>query len=227
MRLNSDEKIALAYDKLKKDVVSSDEYLNFVNTIIENPDFISKVGNSFDDEFSSHLAESFSDLDFVYVLSDKVNMEQEFTKAIIDSVKSEDAISSIIMVKLLEYYYGNSMKEEIDAYDELLQILLIVFDVDTLIESLSNNDILYRSFSINIDNDRNVYNQFVSDFTDVYNMIKDEKDYNKMIDIISANKDKFEHYVVLGLENKKQINDEEQFGLDISGIFNGKSKKNM
>ena len=176
MALANDEKLQLAYDSLKKEVISSKIYKDFINRITSNPLFIKKTNGIYIEDFINNS----DDLDFIYEVSNMINMEDDFSFIIISSVKSDDKLLSVIKTKILETYYGNTIKIDIDANDELFNILQNVLGLDTLIKSVYNPNILYDSFS-----DINEFRSFVEKFNSLYELVIYEKNHDRIIDIIN------------------------------------------
>lgn len=198
-----DSKLIYAYEVIKKKVLSSEEYGIFIDKLISNPNFISRVGNKFDHDFSSDLADSFKDLDFVYELSCVLNMEDDFSNMIASATRDNDAIKGIVMTKLIEYYYGNTNKEDLDAYDMLLSILHAIFSTDTLISTVTSDNALYDEFkALTNSGDLDEYNHFIDEFNVVHDLTKDEKSHDRIIEIITENNDELSKYVSLGLKKK-------------------------
>ena len=198
-----DIKLMNAYEVIKKKVLSSKEYSIFIDKLISNPNFISRVGNKFDRDFSSDLADSFNDLDFVYELSCVLNMEDDFSNMIASATRDNDAIKGIVMTKLMEYYYGNTDKEDLDAYDVLLSILHTIFSTDALISTVTSDNVLYDEFkALTNSSDLDEYNHFIDEFNVVHDLTKDEKNHDRIIEIITENNDELSKYVSLGLKKK-------------------------
>lgn len=224
-------KLQLAYDKIKDMVISSKEYSSFINSIINNPYFISKVKNIPSEELSANLPDSFKDLDFVYELSNKLGMQDDFSKMIVSSCKDYDVVKRIIVVKLLEYYYGNTTKEDLDEYDELLHILQVIFGSDVLIESVTNNEALYHQFctvmgTYSIDD----YDGFINVFNDIFDLVSHEKNHDRIVEIIKDNIKLISDYTNNGLLYKREMlgqNEYEDLILTLPDYLIDNNQKNM
>ena len=233
MKLENDVKLQLAYEIVRKKILSSKEYRNYINGIVENESFVNSVSKLRKQEFGSNLSEYLldccNDIDFIKDLSSVLNKEDEFSKVLVAAIKTDNPIESVVMSKLVEYYYGNSLKEDFDANDELLHLLQAIFGSDILLESLGNRLILSEYIN-EITGTDNGYDEFLENFIYLYNLIKDEKDYEKVRSIVLTNKDKLNNYVLSGLEKNHQRLDDRDYQTLLDTIpteFYMVSKKNM
>lgn len=201
---DKDYYLKLAYKKLNNKIYNSKEYADYAYQITSDEKVSEKIKEAFTFENNQvsydSIGKMFEDIDFVGELSEVLGLENKFSDVILSSVKDENIFSTIINTKFVETMYGNSNKEDLSANDALFTILESVFGLDTIIMSITNQNVLLERFNtVMQSDDQNMVNEFALLISNLYKMLDGEKDYSKIKHIISNNSEELRPFILAGL----------------------------
>lgn len=201
--------IEKAYEVLDNKIINSNEFARFIAQMIEDRKLESKIKDAF--TFNGRydikaLEESFYDIDFLKELSSVIGNDKEYSKMITEAVMEDNPVLTIINTKFVETKYGNTNKEDLSVIDALFTILEVVFSLDTIIESFEDKNVLISRFNdVMKDNNPDEINRFIYLISKIYHELKDEKDYNKIIENIRNKRSELSKYILAGYE--KQVDE--------------------
>ncbi len=149
----------VAYQKIEDKIKKSHSFYDFI-LYITNLDSFREIftfeNGKFDVEIAGNALENLDALRFICNDETGLHEEKKLHDALIESVKEDSAISTIINTHLIETKYGNPSRIELDDYtpnDKLFAILESIFGLDALILSVINRKKLWERFSEVTEND--------------------------------------------------------------------------
>ncbi len=202
---------AVAYkiieDKLKK----TDSFQDFILYIGHLDSFIEIFtfdNGEFDNKFALKALENLEALRFICNDETGLHEEEKLHDALVESVKDNNAISTIINTYLIETKYGNPKRVELDDYtpnDKLFAILEIIFGLDTLILSVSDRRKLWERFcEVTENNETDEMVNFNDAMEKLYEFSKDSNP-EVFMSAIESYSDYLKPYILAGIN--KQCNE--------------------
>ena len=206
-----------AYNQIKKKIIDSKDYANYVYYITSDPIISKKFNESTsyekDGKTVSFASEVVENIDFINEFSKVYGLDSVFCDTILKAFGDDNIIDKVINTKFTETLYGNPSKEDLNSIDALFTILESVFGLDTIIKSFNDKTILDRRFKeVTGVLDDSLEYDFLSLINKIYNETCTLNSYDYIKKVIKSYKDELNSYILPGLV--KQIDEETKSGSD-------------
>lgn len=206
-----------AYGILKNKLVKSKNYWELIYFLTTDKRVSKKVEKVFEgiEEQSDEL---FRNVDFVSYLctvldedekninntinsseETKTPIQDKFTNSIINSVKTDNPVESIINIKFIETLYGNTIKNDISSNDVLFTLLEGILGLDTIIKSFVEKELVQLRINEIMKNNKVSFYVFEELFSELYNDLQDCYDYEQTLKVLSKYTDRLMPYVYNGI----------------------------
>lgn len=197
--MKSNDDLKSVYKYLNNLITHSSSYSDLIYLLTTDKKIVAKIKELLKNDVSL-FNDLIKDVGFIHELSLALGKEEKFTKCVINAVKKDNAVETIINTKFIETFYGNSLKEDVSLNDVMFLILESIIGLDTIIKSFSENDKIVSRINAVMSEKEGDFNSLNNLINKIYNSLIKCKSYDEIVDELAKYRNELVNYIQGGMD---------------------------